>query len=339
MERNLFPKVPYSRRRSPAAADRRTKDAPYTSEEIGRIRQALVAGEEIGCPRCRTALQSSSPAHRSETGALVWRGQCNPCGRKVNLRVMPRSAVRPPDFADLVVSNPRREWLAKTQRWAFSAAVHGVLATAAVLATQRAVEEANAAPSDTTLVVLFQENRSEPKPAAPPPPVLAVITPPPLPKGFQTISAPIDVPVEIPPVDLTDRFDPRNFTGIGAEGGVWDGWEIAADGDGDGDQPVLAGAADEPPEVISSPKLKFPDMLRAAGIQGFVVVGFVVDTTGRAEPESINIVSTTNAGFDASAKQVIRKSRYRPARMRGRLVRSLVTMRVDFNLLNSRRGN
>ncbi len=119
MERNLFPKVPYSRRRRAVAADPRAKDAPYTSEEIGKIKQALVAGEEIVCPRCRTALQSSSPAHRSETGAQVWRGQCNPCERKINVRVMPRSAVRPPDFADLVVSNPRREWLAKAQRWLF----------------------------------------------------------------------------------------------------------------------------------------------------------------------------------------------------------------------------
>ncbi len=129
---------------------------------------------------------------------------------------------------------------------AFSAAIHGVLVTAAVLATQQAVQEANAAPSDTTHVVLFQENRPEPKPAAPkpPPPALAVIIRPPLPKGFQTISAPIDVPVDIPPVDPTDRFDPRNLTGIGAEGGVWDGWEVASDGDGD--QPVLAGVADEP---------------------------------------------------------------------------------------------
>ena len=80
-------------------------------------------------------------------------------------------------------------------------------------------------------------------------------------------------------------------------------------------------------------------MLRAAGIQGFVVVGFVVDTTGRAEPASINIVASTNAGFEASAKEVVRKSRYRPARMRGRLVRSLATMRVEFNLLSNRGGN
>ncbi len=332
MERNLFPKVPYSRRRRAAAADRRTKDAPYTSEEIGKFKQALVAGEEIVCPRCQATLQSSGPAHRSETGALVWRGRCNACGRNVNVRAIPRGLVRRPDFADLAASNPRRERLAKVSRWAFSAGVHGVLLAGAVVATQRGVSEATAAPSDTMQVFLFPENRPAPNP---PPPALAVIAPPPLPKGFQTIAAPIDVPVDIPAVDPTDRIDPRDFTGIGVEGGVWDGWEVTSDGDGD--EPVLAGVADEPPEVISSPKLKFPEMLRAAGIQGFVVVGFVVDTTGRAEPASINIVAATNAGFEASAKEVVRKSRFRPARLRGRLVRCLATLRVEFSLTSNRR--
>ncbi len=342
LERNLFPKVPHTRRRRAAAADRRTKDAPYTSEEIGKIRQALVAGEEIVCPRCQATLQSSAPARRSETGALVWRGQCDPCGRKVNVRAIPRGSVRPPDFADLMASDPPRERLAKVPRWAFSAAVHGVLAAGAVVATQRGVSEAPAAPSDTMHVVLFQENRPEPKPAEPnpsPPPALAVVAPPPLPKGFQTLAAPIEVPVDIPPVDATHRIDPRDFMGIGIEGGVWDGWAIASDGDGDRDQPIPAGVADEPPEVISSPKLRFPETLRAAGIQGFVVVGFVVDTMGRAEPQSINIVVSTSAAFEASAKEVVRKSRYRPARMRGRPVRSLATMRVDFSLLSNRGGN
>ena len=342
LEHGLFPRVPYSWRRRAAAADRCAKDSPYTSEEIGKIKQALVAGQEIVCPRCQATLRSSAPARRSETGALVWRGRCERCGRKVNVRIMPRGAIRPPDFADLMVSSPPRARLAKVApRWAFSVAVHGVLLAGAVVATQRGVLEAALAPSDTTHVVLFLEKRPEPQPVAPkpPPPVWAVIAPPPLPKGFQTISASVDIPVEIPPVDPTDRFDPRDFSGSGAEGGVWDGWEGESNGDGDGDLPVPAGVADEPPDVISSPKLRFPEVLRAAGIQGFVIVGFVVDTAGRAEPESIEIVASTNAGFDASAKEVVRKSRYRAARIRGRPVRSLATMRVEFNLSRNRRGN
>ncbi len=39
---------------------------------------------------------------------------------------------------------------------------------------------------------------------------------------------------------------------------------------------------------------------RAAGLEGAVVVGFVVDTVGRADPESITVVASTNEGFDRS---------------------------------------
>jgi hypothetical protein len=99
-----------------------------------------------------------------------------------------------------------------------------------------------------------------------------VVVPPPLPKGFQTIVAPIEVPVDLPPVDLTDRFDPRDFSGIGVQGGVWDGWEGVTEGGesgGQGNAPLPAGVVDEPPRALSSPRLRFPEALRAAGIQGF----------------------------------------------------------------------
>ena len=162
---------------------------------------------------------------------------------------------------------------------------------------------------------------------------------PPLPKGFQTITAPIDVPVDIPPIDLIETFDPRDFSGIGAEGGVWDGWEVASsDLDGLGNQPVPAGILDEPPRVISSPKLRFPETLRAAGLEGVVLVSFVVDTTGRAVPESIAIAASTHPAVEASAKEVIRKSRYRPGRMKGKPVRTLATRCVEFRFFGGGRN-
>ena len=218
-----------------------------------------------------------------------------------------------------------------------------MLLAAAVFATQRQAFDSNAAYSDTTRVVLFAEKRQDtpeprPKPVESPLPSMALVVVPPLPKGFQTITASIDVPVDIPPIDLTESFDPRDFSGIGAEGGVWDGWEgVSSNADGYGNRPVPAGVVDEPPRVISSPKLRFPETLRAAGFEGVVVVSFVVDTTGRAEPESIAIVASTNPGFEASAKEVIRKSRYRAGRMRGKPVRTLATRRVEFRFLSGGR--
>lgn len=218
-----------------------------------------------------------------------------------------------------------------------------MLIAAAVFATQKQTFDSNGPPSDTTRVVLFAEARPDtpehrPKSVESPLRSMALVVVPPLPKGFQTITAPIDVPVDIPPIDLAERFDPRDFSGIGAEGGVWDGWEGgSSDPDGFGNQPVPAGIVDEPPRVISSPKLRFPETLRAAGLEGVVLVSFVVDTTGRAEPESIAIVASTHPAFEASAKEVIRKSRYRPGRMRGKPVRTLATRRVEFRFLGGGR--
>ena len=173
-----------------------------------------------------------------------------------------------------------------------------MLIAAAVFATQRQTLDSHGALSDTTRVVLFARPDTperRPKSVEPPLPSLALVVVPPLPKGFPTITAPLDVPVDIPPIDLAERFDPRDFSGIGAEGGVWDGWE------------------------------------------GVVLVSFVVDTTGRAEPESIAIVASTHPAFEASAKEVIRKSRYRPGRMRGKPVRTLATRRVEFRFLEGGR--
>ena len=42
----------------------------------------------------------------------------------------------------------------------------------------------------------------------------------PPPKGFQTVVAVQDIPTEIPPINLNERFDPKDFTGTGVQGGV-----------------------------------------------------------------------------------------------------------------------
>lgn len=261
--------------------------------------------------------------------------------RHVVVRAVPPSAIVPPDFANLVVSDPPRERLARAPRWMASVAAHGVLIALAVFATQQVENAGIEVATDTTRVILLADRRPEPKPepvrrVAPRPPAM-VFEPPPLPKGFQTLQAPVKVPVEIPPIDAGARFDPRDFTGIGVEGGVWDGWEgPGAEVGGSGTEPVPAGVVDEPPRVLSSPRVRYPEVLRAAGVQGIVVVGFVIDTTGRAEPPSIHIVASSHPGFDASAKEVIEKSRFVPGRMRGKPVRTLATQRVEFSLLSGK---
>ena len=76
----------------------------------------------------------------------------------------------------------------------------------------------------------------------------------------------------------------------------------------------------------------YPRSLRAAGVEGSVVVTFVVDTAGRAEPASITIVTATHALFADAVRQWLLRTRYAPAEIRGTRVRQLVQQEVGFKL-------
>ncbi len=155
-------------------------------------------------------------------------------------------------------------------------------------------------------------------------------------KGFQVLEAPIEIPTSIPPIDLSQRFDPRDYSGIGTEGGIFTGLEgsdVLLTDDMLATQVFKEAAVDEPPERISGPPLRYPRVLRQAGISGHVMLEFVVTTDGKAEPGSIEVLQASNAGFVAAARDVITRSTFRPGRVRGVAVRVLVTQRIEFNIL------
>lgn len=76
----------------------------------------------------------------------------------------------------------------------------------------------------------------------------------------------------------------------------------------------------------------YPRSLRTAGVEGSVLVTFVVDTTGRAEPGSITVVSSTHPLFADAVRQWLGRTRYAPAEIRGMRVRQLVQQEVGFAL-------
>ena len=96
------------------------------------------------------------------------------------------------------------------------------------------------------------------------------------------------------------------------------------------DGPVLEAVVEEKPAVLSAPKLVYPDLLRQAGIQGRVIVQAIIDTMGRADPNSVKILQSPNPSFDESAKNYVLKTLFRPARLHGRAVRVLVQVPVTF---------
>ncbi len=213
-------------------------------------------------------------------------------------------------------------------RMIMSSIVHGFMIWGAVVATIKTEEIVEEMQTDTTMVFIQEEEEMEEEQE----PEVRALDPPPA--GFQTLLAPIDVPTEIPPIDLSQTFDPRDFSGVGVEGGVFGGDE-GGTGPIDLTQTFLEAVVDERPERLSGPPLRYPEMLRQAGIEGFVILEFVIDTTGRAEASSINVLQSTNRAFESPAIDVIRRSLYRPGRVRGQPVRVLVQQQISFSILRN----
>ena len=63
-----------------------------------------------------------------------------------------------------------------------------------------------------------------------------------------------------------------------------------------------------------------------------MLVRFVVDTTGRVERGSVQVVSSSNELFTASVRSALPSLRFRPASAGGRLVRQLVELPFEFAL-------
>jgi protein TonB len=91
---------------------------------------------------------------------------------------------------------------------------------------------------------------------------------------------------------------------------------------------------DEHAEVLTGPLPIYPELLRQAGVQGRVVLEAVVDSTGRVLAQSISLVSATNTGFVAPARQALLATLFRPAMVGGRAVRMRVRIPYEFAIRN-----
>lgn len=96
--------------------------------------------------------------------------------------------------------------------------------------------------------------------------------------------------------------------------------------------PVDARIVEEQPELLSHPTLRYPEVLRQAGIEGRVLVEAVLDSLGHPEAGSLRVVSSAHPLFDPEALDVVQGSRYRPGRIAGRAVRVRVQVPVTFEI-------
>jgi protein TonB len=172
---------------------------------------------------------------------------------------------------------------------------------------------------DTTVVLLAPQEQQ--KSVEPPPVQLADAL-----KGFQTIAIPAQIPTDIPPIDLQQHFDPKDYSGSGVEGGRANGTVVG------GGEVYTEAIVEQRPELLSAPPPVYPQLLRQAGIQGRVVLRAIIDTTGRVEPTSVMIVKSPSAGFEQPTRDWVLKALFRPARIHGRAVRVFINLPVDYSL-------
>lgn len=222
-------------------------------------------------------------------------------------------------FDKLIESKPKKDARRIFGVGAVSLVVHTVAIAGAVYATLSAGETDHSVRVDTAMVFVDQPKQEKPPEQQP------VQLDVPL-KGFQTVVAPDVIPTNIPPVNLQEHFDPKDYSGSGVEGGLASGMVPT------GNEVFMEAIVEEKPAVLSGPTLQFPELLRQAQIQGRVLVQAIIDTLGRAEPPSVKVLQSPNPGFDQSAKSYVLKALFRPARVHGRAVRVLIQIPIDFRL-------
>ncbi len=211
----------------------------------------------------------------------------------------------------------------------FSFVAHYGLVILAIYATAQAAQE-DEKPKDEKVEFVQVKKEEAPKPKEPPPPELTAAPPPP--KGFQVLTAPVDIPDVLPDIDLTRRVtNEADFTGKGIEGGIAKGVEKKVEVNEDNtyyefqvEKPVM--------QAPGSAQPQYPDILRQAGVEGDVLATFIVDTTGRAETGSFKVLRTTHELFAKAVQSALPRMRFIPAEVGGKKVKQLVQQPFTFTI-------
>jgi periplasmic protein TonB len=236
-------------------------------------------------------------------------------------------------FNQLIESKAKREKSVGANM--VSLVLHTVLIGGAIYGTLHAKEEMSK-PKEEKIEFVEMKKEAEPPPPEPeqqaPPPPDVVAAPPP-PKGFQVLTAPVEVPDVLPDIDLTKSVtDEADFSGKGVAGGVGRGVE-GGTGPVQQDQPYFEFQVEKP--VVPMPGSaapRYPEILKSAGVEGEVLAQFVVDTTGKAEMSTFKTLKTSHELFTSAVRAALPGMRFLPAEVGGRKVKQLVQQPFQFTI-------
>jgi protein TonB len=208
---------------------------------------------------------------------------------------------------------------------------HGLLIVLSVIATANAGAE----PEEEVIekIDFVEVKKDEPPPPekdAPPPD--QVVAPPP-PKGFQVLTAPVNIPDVIPEIDLSKALtNEDDFSGKGVAGGIAAG-VVGGTGPVNPDQTYFDFQVEKPAASMpGSAGPRYPDILRSGGVEGTVLATFEVDTTGRVVIASFRVIKSDHAMFEQAVRSALPNMRYLPAEVGGRKVKQLVQQPFTFTL-------
>ncbi len=235
-------------------------------------------------------------------------------------------------FNQLIESKPKKQ--RSVGGTIFSIVFHTVLVVVLVRITQKSLD---AGEDDKEQKVEFvevkpDEPKPEPEPEKPPPPPDVTVAPPP-PKGFQVLTAPIDIPEVLPDIDLSKKVtDEADFTGKGVAGGIGKG-VVGGVGPVLQDQPYFEFQVEKPAMQAPGGRTPiYPDMLRSSNVEGEVLAQFVVDTSGRVQSGTFKVLKSSHDLFTAAVKNALPSMRFYPAEVGGKKVRQLVQQPFAFTL-------
>jgi periplasmic protein TonB len=231
-------------------------------------------------------------------------------------------------FNNLIESKPQKQ---KSFGGTFvSVALHAVVITLAVYVTAHAGEKVIEKNREEKVDFVETKPKEAPPPETPKPPPPDVVAAPPPPKGFQVLTAPINIPDKIPDVDLSKAVtDEKDFSGKGVAGGKANG--VVGGTPTNADQPYFEFQVEKPALAREgNPNPKYPSMLESSRVEGEVLAQFVVDTLGKADMSTFKVLQASNELFASSLKSTLPQWRFYPAEAGGHKVKQIVQLPLKF---------
>jgi periplasmic protein TonB len=170
-------------------------------------------------------------------------------------------------------------------------------------------------------------------------------TPVSVPPALPTVAIPNIVVPPPPAIDLptgplasaSDFAVPTTSSGEGANGagGVGGGLVRGIIGpDDENDRSRVWRGSDVFTQMTTVIYPRYPESLRRSGVSGRVVVRFVVDTTGRVDLKSVEVLESSHKYFTRAVIDALPRYRFRPARQNGHRVTSVAELPVEFRIVD-----